>query len=63
MLFKQLNMSPHFNVLDEDKVNELDAIGRTTAMYATNGGTADYLDCLTYLIDKGVDLQHHSTGV
>jgi len=46
---------------DDDKVNELDAFGRTTAMYAANGGTEDYLDCLKFLISKGVDLQHQST--
>ena len=44
-------------------MNELDAFGRTTAMYAANGGTEDYLDCLKFLISKGVDLQHQSTGL
>ena len=44
-------------------MNELDAFGRTTAMYAANGGTEDYLDCLKFLINKGVDLLHQSTGL
>eukprot|EP00112_Aurelia_sp_Birch-Aquarium-sp1_P005709 Seg1647.7 transcript_id=Seg1647.7/GoldUCD/mRNA.D3Y31 product="Ankyrin repeat domain-containing protein 55" protein_id=Seg1647.7/GoldUCD/D3Y31 len=45
---------------DPDKVNELDAIGRTTAMYAANGGTPEYLEMLQFLISKEVDLQHQS---
>ena len=49
--------------LDGDSPNELDAIGRTTAMYATNGGSADHLNCLKFLIARGVDLNHQSNGM
>ena len=49
-------------LLDPDKVNELDAIGRTTAMYAANGGSSEYLEMLQFLISKEVDLQHQSNG-
>ncbi|XP_065055290.1 ankycorbin-like [Rhopilema esculentum] len=45
---------------DKDSPNELDAIGRTTAMYATNGGSTDHLNCLKFLIARGVDLNHQS---
>lgn len=59
----QIKYRNEFHLLsDEDIVNELDAIGRTTAMYATNGGTTDYLQCLKFLVGKGADLQHQSNG-
>ncbi len=48
---------------DEEQVNELDAIGRTTAMYAIQGGTEQYLECLNLLISHGVDLQHQGNGL
>eukprot|EP00794_Sanderia_malayensis_P014094 gene14094-15566_t len=44
----------------QDLVNEVDAIGRNTAMYAVQGGTQQYIDCLELLISNGVDLQHQA---
>lgn len=43
---------------DSDCVNEIDPLGRSTALYCVNGGSDDYLKCLDVLIEHNVDLLH-----
>ena len=49
-------------MLDPDEVNEVDAIGRSTPMYAIHEGTDEHLEILKLLIDRGVDLNHQANG-
>lgn len=45
---------------DGDCVNEVDALGRSTALYCVHGNTKEHIQCLKILMKHGVDLNQEA---